>query len=178
MHSQLYKGCTRLEGVLNVLGETDPVTRRMNNSARGENSEASDEASEVDCKELETLKGCSAPCHVHGRWLPCGWWWGTCSENEPAFPETRKPKGNKQKKAHGLSPTFSRRNLTFVTFLGEFTFLGPRPEPSPLRRSSVSQRLESATPFVYADALGHKPSKLWPRSARWRQAPWSTQETE
>ena len=64
-------------------------------------------------------------------------------------------KGNKQK-AHGLSPTFSRRNLTFVTFLGEFTFLGPRPEPDPLPRSSVSERLESATPFVYAvsDALG------------------------
>ena len=65
---------------------------------------------------------------MHGRWLPCGYLF---RKRASGSRNTKPHKGNKQK-AHGLSPTFSRRNLTFVTFLGEFTFLGPRPEPDPL----------------------------------------------
>ena len=129
--------CTRREGVLNVLGETDPVTRRMNNSAKRRKL-GSKRRSLEGCRQrtgdAQRLQ-CPLPRTrtLAAMWLVLGYLF---RKRASGSRNTKPHKGNKQK-AHGLSPTFSRRNLTFVTFLGEFTFLGPRPLPEELSESAT-----------------------------------------
>ena len=147
MHSQLYKGCTRREGVLNVLGETNPVTRRMNNSARRRKLGSKRRSLEGLLQELETLKAAmpaatytDAGCRAAGAGVPV-----PKTSQRLQKHETQK---ETNKKSPRPEPDLFPEEPYVCDLSRRITFLGPRQSPALSRRSSVSQRLESATPFV------------------------------